>query len=480
MKYTTFIVAPWGMLLLSTVGGASAFGLLGNGGGGCSPFLSVPIGGGLGCSGSRCNVFGLESSLRRARWPRLGKAPTHDPAKFVGRKKTAASTVLFAKPKPSHEEMEERKEQLRILLSLTKAEIDVIVSYDPTFLNRRDIEGAYGPKVALLKERLGINQKAAGRLFFVGKWLLDVSVETLESKIDWLQERLDLNKEQLRKIIERSPSILGLSIEENIEPSLDIIQTNLELSDEELSKVIVTTSDLLINDLSNEKFASRFSFLQRLLDIEENDIAGLRKAIMKSPSILVWQEDCIIGVQEWLRCRVGLDDATIGKLMRRRPEFMTSNISTIEGKARWIQSEFSLSDGELTNLLGKSHLLLSSEEKLETMCRFYRLTFELDDEGLKDLVMKQPNLFKTSIKDIERKLQFYSELVGKKKAKRLVIKSSNLLLVSLKNRLKPRLSEVQIAGKKVGWTEQLIQRLARRSDDLWEKYGLEEAQWKRK
>ena len=114
------------------------------------------------------------------------------------------------------------------------------------------------------------------------------------------------------------------------------------------------------------------------------------------------------------------------------------------------------------------------------MCWFYRLTFELDDEGLKDLVMKQPNLFKCSIKDIEGKLQFYSELVGKKKAKRLVIKSFNLLLVSLENRLKPRLSEVQSAGKKVVWTEKLIQRLARRSDDLWEKYGLEEAQWKRK
>ena len=296
MRYTTFIIARC-LFLLPAFGGTSAFGLLGNGGGGCSALsrLSVPTGGGLGC----------KVSPRRARWPRSGKAPIYDPAKFVGRKKTAASTVLFAL---SDGEMEERKEQLRILLSLTKAEIDVIVSYDLTFLNRRDIEEAYGPKVALLKERLGINQKAAGRLFFVGKWLLNVSVETLESKIDWLQARLDLTKEQLRKIIERSPSILALSIEENIEPSLDIIQTSLELSDEELSKVIVKTSDLLLNDLSNEKFASRFSFLQRLLDIEENDIVSLRKAIMKSPSILVWQEDCIIGVQEWLRCRVGLDE----------------------------------------------------------------------------------------------------------------------------------------------------------------------------
>ena len=80
-----------------------------------------------------------------------------------------------------------------------------------------------------------------------------------------------------------------------------------------------------------------------------------------------------------------------------------------------------------------------------------------------------------SEKDIEEKLHFYCELVGKSEAKRLVIKSSNLLTVSLKKRLRPRVAEVKKAGKEVVWTKTLIQRLARRTPAQWEAYGLDDA-----
>ena len=99
----------------------------------------------------------------------------------------------------------------------------------------------------------------------------------------------------------------------------------------------------------------------------------------------------------------------------------------------------------------------------------------LDDQGLKEVILKCPSLLSRTEEDIDEKIKFYSGLVGESKAKRIVTKSSNLLKISLEKRLKPRLSEVQKAGIKVVWTEQLIQRLARRTDDVWERHGLEEA-----
>ena len=54
------------------------------------------------------------------------------------------------------------------------------------------------------------------------------------------------------------------------------------------------------------------------------------------------------------------------------------------------------------------------------------------------------------------------------------MESTNLLRVSLEKKLKPRLAEVQKSGKKIVWNETLIQRLARRRNDEWKRYKLED------
>ena len=305
---------------------------------------------------------------------------------------------LWAKPKPSDEEMGERREQLRILLCATEAEIDKLVRKKPNVLSRCDIVKSHGPKVAMLQERLGISQKEAGKLCLRSE-ILSYKLETLESKIGWLQERLDVD-----------------------------------------------------------------------------DTAQLVKVIKRSRGILAVSQDKILEVQDWMAERLGLGDAKIAQMCRNNPQILARKTSTLEGKVNWVQTALSLSDEELSDLFGKHPVLFQySSDNLEPKMRFLQKTFDLSDQGLKDLVTKQPSLFPKSEKDIEEKLQFYSALVGKREAKRLVIKSSNLLVKSLEKVLKPRLSQIQNAGEKVVWTEQLIQRLARRSDDLWERYGLGEA-----
>ena len=256
--------------------------------------------------------------------------------------------------------------------------------------------------MALLQERLGISQKAAGKLCLAANRLLMSSFETLDAKMDWLQERLNLTEVELSKVIKGHPRILTLS------------------------------------------------------------------------------KNKILEVQQWMSERLHLSDARIVQTCRNKPEVLASKVSTLEEKVNWVQAAMSLSDEELSDLFGKSLFQCSSEKNLEPKLRFLQKTFDLSDQGLKILVTKQPTLITKSEKDIEEKVKFYSQLVGESEAKRLVTKSSNLLVRSLKNRLKPRLAQVQSTGNKVVWTEKLIQRLARRSDDQWERYGLGEVQRRRK
>ena len=385
-------------------------------------------------------------------------------------------TALFAKPKPTEEEMDERKEQLRVLLSASKEEIDKLVHQNPSVLICSDIEKNRGPKLKLLEERLGISKEAAGQLCIRRERLLSLSLATLEEKMNWLQARLNLNKSQLRTIVERDPIVLTLSIDDNLEPTIDAIQSSLKLSDKELTKIFVKSPDLL--NKSGENIKQRLSLLREILDLPEGDVEGVRKRIIIRPELLFWPEESMKESQQWIQQRFGLGDTRIAQMCRNRLDLLFSNTTTLDDKADSIQSELFLSDDELSDLVSKSPAILcgySPEENIKPKLRYLRTRFELDDDALKHLVLKAPQLFGLSEGDIEEKLQFYSNLVGERAAKRLVINSSNLLNQSLEKRLKPRLEEVEKSGAKVRWNDTLIQRLARRTKGQWEKYKMGEA-----
>ena len=303
------------------------------------------------------------------------------------------------RPKVSDEELEQRKEQLRELLCASDKEIDKLVHDTPTVLNRRDVVKNHGPKIAMLQERLGISQKAAGKLCLTARSLLASSLEILEANVDWLEEELKFTEEELSKVVKRRPGVL------------------------------------------------------------------------------VAPENRMSEIQQWLKDRLGLGDARIARMSMNKPEILASKVTTLEDKVDRLQAAMSLSDEELGHLFGKYPNLFgySPEKKIEPKLRFLRKRLGLDDQGLKEVILKCPSLLSRTEEDIDEKIKFYSGLVGESKAKRIVTKSSNLLKISLEKRLKPRLSEVQKAGIKVVWTEQLIQRLARRTDDVWERHGLEEA-----
>jgi len=344
----------------------------------------------------------------------------------------------------------------------------------PSVLSYRDIKGNHGPKLALLQERLGISKEAAGRLFLKGNRVLGTSLATLEKKMDWLQARLNLNRSQLRTIVERVPNALTYSIEDNLGPTFDNIQSILELSDKELTKIIARKPDVLQYNMSAENMTQRMPLLQTLLGLQEDDIEGLRKKCVEAPNLLFWPEESMKGNQQWLRQRFGLGDAKIAQMCRFKPQLLYANATTLDDKAGSIQSDLSLSDDELSDLVSKFPTLLGycPEKNVRQKLRYLRTRFELDEDALKNLVLKQPALFSLSQGNIEEKLQFYSKLVGEEEAKRLVVKSSNLLMRSLEKRLKPRLEEVKKIGVKVRWNDTLLRRLAMRTDGQWEAYGL--------
>ena len=274
------------------------------------------------------------------------------------RKNRPTGTALFGKQKLTEEEMEERKEQLRVLLSASEEETDKLVCQNPTVLNFRDINESHAPKLKVLQERLGISEKDAVRLCLSRCRLLSTSLATLEKKMEWLQARLNLNKSQMRTIVDRNHNVLVLSIDDNLEPTIDNIQSSLELSDEELVKLVVRDPKVLQYNISAESIKQRISLLQQLLGLPEGDVVKLRKKCIESPPLLFWKEERMKENQRWLQQRFCLDDTIIAKMSRNRLGLLTAKVPTLEEKADSIQADLSLSDEELSDLVSKFPAIL--------------------------------------------------------------------------------------------------------------------------
>ena len=51
--------------------------------------------------------------------------------------------------------------------------------------------------------------------------VLSTSIDILESKLEWLQARLELDAAQQRKVVLRLPQLFNYSVEDNLAPKLD-------------------------------------------------------------------------------------------------------------------------------------------------------------------------------------------------------------------------------------------------------------------
>lgn len=323
------------------------------------------------------------------------------------------SISLFAKPKPTEEEMEKRREKLRELLCATESEIEKLVRRNPHVLNRYDIIQAYSPKLALLQKRFGISPKEAGKLCLQNNRMVAMSLasmtKTLEEQSKWIQSSLHLSDEKFSILVRKFPRFLVLKPEENLEPKLRYLRKTFELDDDSLRELILRMPGLLT--YSEKTIDKKLAFYSKLL--------GERKAkrlVVESPYFVV---------------NFSLD---------RRLKPRLEEVQKSGQKVKWDKTLVS------------------------------RLATRTDKQW------EEFGLGGANEKTIDKRLAFYGELLGERKARRLVMESPYFVInYSLERRLKPRLEEVLQSGQKVEWDKTLVIRLATRTNKQWEKYGLGDA-----
>ena len=134
---------------------------------------------------------------------------------------------------------EERKGQLREALCLEQKGIDKLVCANPRVLLFR-VKETVVPKVAMLQERLEIDQKTAGKILSA-PFMFSHSATQMLQKIDFLHDRFGFNAKEIVKMCRSYPQIFTRS-SGGLDEKTRYFQTCLDLTDKELAEFCIQTS----------------------------------------------------------------------------------------------------------------------------------------------------------------------------------------------------------------------------------------------
>ena len=392
-----------------------------------------------------------------------------------------SATRMYGRPKVvSDEEYDERKEKLRQLLCLDQKSVDQLVDKYPPVL-KLDIDGNVVPKSEMLQRKLGIDQKGAGQILYCpgANRLIGMNQEALEERIDYLQSELGLSKKQLVKLVVACSALLTVSLKNHYDPLFNSLQTSFGFTREEIAELAMKNPQLL-QRASGEKIESAAWLLPQVLGLDVQDKEGLKKYIWRATSLLHTSESSLNKSYEWLLNLLGGSKSVAGRVCRNKPQLLVGfSIELLQNKVDWYQKKLSLTSDEFREVVAHyPNIFMPSIEdgKMDNKIAHLQQIFELNNEEFKEFFLSRPEIVALSAEDnIEPKLELYGSLIGKERARKLVVESPNLLLGSMKTLINPRLKEVDKAYEYVEWTETLLRRLVTRQPKHWCAYMLDDA-----
>mmetsp|Transcript_25088 Transcript_25088/g.37905 ORF Transcript_25088/g.37905 Transcript_25088/m.37905 type:complete len:433 (+) Transcript_25088:160-1458(+) len=329
-------------------------------------------------------------------------------------------------------------------------------------------------RVNWLQQRLGLKEEELKKLLQNHPFILKYqSKENLEPTLTYLQDRLSLDDSELLRLVQRAPPILGLS-EDKLQHKIQYLKEQLNSNYEVIGKLLVRAPTILQMNLESN-LKHKLEFIKTRLDLDQKQLADL---IGKAPSILNMSiENKIAPVLYWFQQRLGLTDQQLSKIVSKSPTMLNKKQSNLAPLLDWFEERLLMktedSPSELATLI-ENHpplLGLSIESNLELKLDFcinilkeHNNTTISDDyqSSTKDSPLLRTNLCLTGDKN---KSAANDNNNNEAQAVALLKKNPRILSASLEKRLKLRLEEAQNAGIVIN--QQTLLRMAKLTNDKW-------------
>ena len=131
-----------------------------------------------------------------------------------------------------------------------------------------------------------------------------------------MQEYLDLDDDELRRLVVRHPPLLALSFEANVRPTLDALRDFLELPADDLKRIVLLAPIVLSCNFEGNTRPTLLA-LQAHLGLE---IAELRKVVRRCPAVVGYSYEAKMApTLRKLRARLALRDAGVKAIVLAMP-----------------------------------------------------------------------------------------------------------------------------------------------------------------
>ena len=129
---------------------------------------------------------------------------------------------------------------------------------------------------------MGLTEKKLDKISLSTANILTAEIGVLEERVNWLTDNLNLNENDIVKIVQKQPYILSFRSDINLDPKLDYLQNRLHLDKKSLQKMIMSYPSVLCRG-TEENIEPKLDWLQQRLDLDD---ASLSKMIQLMPSLL--------------------------------------------------------------------------------------------------------------------------------------------------------------------------------------------------
>jgi len=261
-----------------------------------------------------------------------------------------------------------------------------------------------------------------------------------QSANDYLRQRLQVRPAEVHKMIRTHSRLSTYDPCNKVMPTLDAIQNKLGLTSEQVRTLVLRSPSVI--GVEAVSIAGQLSTLDQRLHFFQNEVGmsldDVRAAVLKQPSLLKYGLDSLRSKVDFFEHEIGLSSDAIAKLATSAPALLGCSIrNNLRPKVAVLMKLGSLSQFEVGEMVAVSPhiLLLSQKNKIEPMLSYIINEFdEIDNpRQLGDLILHTPHILRQSLQTVAYKIDLLAERLGDRPGATSILRDNPSLLVVAKS-----------------------------------------------
>jgi len=249
--------------------------------------------------------------------------------------------------------------------------LTTVLSARPDVL-RLDVDEHVRPALRYLQQRLGLDANGLRRMIFYNPNILfkarDGALLALEAVFAYMEEVLHLTRDQVKHCVLANADFADATVEGALRPAADFVAERLGLEGADLTKLCAAQPRWLLS--TSASLARQCDFLEQRLGLDAQD---LRKVCLKYPFLTVNIERVLKPRIEFLETALFFDRDALRTALRKHPQLFTLDVDDrLAPNVAFLRGRLDLTAEEVATIVLKCpHTLgYNIEGKLDSVIDF--------------------------------------------------------------------------------------------------------------